>query len=220
MHTLDTALSATHRSRSWMWFAPLVILAIAAFLAQSGVGMTGKAHAAAGSINVTATVGPVTSVVANGCAANNMASFAINPGALGVGGTCAISFGSSNVSGITLSADDSSQADQFFTSASTHFVDHAGACGALTGDEVGYKVTAISGSVTQNLCGGSSSTVGTNTFFSAIPNDVPSVVAADTVCTTTAIGTTHSCTIGVNTFETGSDAPAGTYTGTITLTTS
>ncbi|MCW2927097.1 MAG: hypothetical protein JWM86_1065 [Thermoleophilia bacterium] len=208
----------TDSRRDWRWsLVPLVLLVAAALLANAGASISEDANAAAGAINVTATVAPVASVVTNGCAANNMTSFTATLGGLGVGGTCTISFGSSNVSGIVLTADDSTQADQFFTAGSSYFVDHAGACGPLTGDEVGYKVTAISGSVTQNLCAGSSSTIGTNTFFSAIPNDVPSVVAADTVCTTTAIGTTHSCTIGVNTFETGSAAPATTYTGTISL---
>jgi hypothetical protein len=80
---------------------------------------------------------------------------------------------------------------------------------------VGYKVLT-GGTATVNKCVASATG---NTQISDIPNDVPGVVGADVACTTSANGT-QTCPIEVGTFEFGSNATAGAYTGTIIFTSS
>ena len=131
-------------------------------------------------------------------------------------GNCTITFGSSNTSGITLSVDDSTQGDAFMPLNATNFADATSDCAVMAAaDQVGYKVLT-GGTATVNKCVAS---VSGNTQMSDIPNDVPGVTAADVACTTSATGS-QTCPIEVGTFETGSNATAGAYTGTITFTSS
>lgn len=195
-------------------FIPLLILAVAAVLANAGVSMTRDARAATSNVTVTATVAPIASTVTDGC--SGAISFTITQGAYS-SGSCLLTFGSSNASGITLSVDDSTQADSFFPLNSSNFADATADCAAMAAsDQVGYKILTTSTTATVNKC--TASATG-NTQISDIPNDVPSVVAADTACTTSAVGS-QACNFEIGTFETGSNATAGAYTGTVVFTSS
>jgi hypothetical protein len=194
-------------------FIPFALLLIVVLLANFGVNMTRDADAATSTVTVNATVSAVASTATNGCA--NAIGFTITGGTYS-SGNCTLTFGSTNTSGITLSVDDNTQADQFMTLNAGNFADAAADCSAMAAtDQVGYKVLT-GGTATVNKCVAS---VTGNTQISDIPNDVPGVVGADIACTTSAVGT-QTCPIEVGTFEAGSNATSGAYTGTILFTSS
>ena len=210
------ALAQPRRSMFRLSFVPLIVLMLAAVLANAGVAVTKDATAATDSVIVSATVSAVASTATNGCAADTMTiTFTM---ATQSQGSCTITFGT-NASGITLTVDDSTQADGFMTQGSNNFIDsNLADCSTFSGatDLVGYKIDT-GGSATVNKC--TANAAATNAQWSDIPTDVPAVVGADTACTTSAIGT-QTCPIAVGMWESGSNAPAATYGGTITVTSS
>jgi hypothetical protein len=193
-------------------FIPLLILAVAAVLANAGVSMTRDAHGATSNVTVTATVAPITSTVSNGC--SGAIAFTVTQNNYS-SGSCALTFGSSNASNITLSVQDSTVGDAFFAS---NFADATADCAPMaSSDQVGYKIlSGANTTATVNKCSASASG---NTQISDIPNNVPIGTSADVACTTSAIGS-QKCEFEVGTFEAGSNAPAGAYTGTIVFTSS
>lgn len=206
---------APHTPGLRLSLVPLLALLAIALLTNAGLEPARTAHAATDSVVVSSTVTATASTVTNGCASDTM-SISVGMSALSTG-TCVITFGSTNASGITLSADDSTPADQFMNEGAGNFADASAGCAAMaTTDQVGYKVDT-GGSATVNLC--TADTAGTNAQFSPIPNDVPSATTPETVCSTNASGD-QTCPVVVGMFEAGGDAPAGTYSGTITLTSS
>ena len=208
------ALPAPRRNIVFRSFLPLVLVVLAAVLANMGVRLAPNANAATDNVTVSANAGAIASVVSNNCTGAIALTFTMNSTMYG---TCQLTFGSSNTSGITLSVDDSTQGDQFWTQGTNNFVDGPAACGAISGDQIGYHVNT-GGTATVNQC--TAVAAGTNGQFSDIPNDTPSVIGADTVCTTPSAGNTFTCPVEVGLIETGGNAPAASYTGTMVFTSS
>lgn len=190
---------------------PLLAVLAVGLLANLGFHVSQDANAATNNVAVNANLGAVAPTVTDGCAGAISIAFSMSAY---TAGSCTITFGSTNSSGITLSVDDNTQADAFMPQNANNFADASADCAALAAaDQVGYKVLT-GGTAAVNKCVASATG---NSQLSDVPNDVPGITGADVACTTTAIGT-QTCPIEVGMFETGGDAIAGAYTGTIAFT--
>lgn len=198
-----TSMSALRRN----WFAlPALLLAIIAVMANIGLDPTPKAvGATTDSVTVTATVGSVLDI-ADQC--SGAMSISVILGTYS-DGTCAINFGASNDTSVYLRA--SSSAGVFLGPA--NFADEGTTCANLaTVDEVGLKVVSVGAGVTNEWgCALGAATDNTTTSHKAVPD------AFTNVCLSSTAVTTNTCTLGIGVVEVGSDAPAGSYTGTLNL---
>lgn len=176
---------------------------IIGLLTNAGVQWTPAAVAAGtDSIVTTATVGSSLEV-ADQCGGAFTVTVTVSAFA---GNGCAVDFGSSNDA--TTNLQVGSTAGAFL--AGGVFGDHGGSCTALSGDTTGLKVSAVGAGVTA-ATGCTVSAAGTNADFVGVPDTLTSI------CSSTIIGTTNSCTLAVGIIETGGDAPAGNYAGTLNL---
>lgn len=196
-----TARRVAHRATQRGFALAALALAALALVASLGIGLSREAHAATDTVAVTATVGSSVSV-ADAC--SGAVSIAVVLGGY-ADGSCAIDFGSTNDSTTTLRIGSSAGAFM-----SGGFTDHVGACGVLSGDTAGVKVTSVSASVTSSL-GCTVSAAGTNADYLAVPD------AMSNACAATALGTTNRCTLAVGIKETGADTTAGSYSGTLNI---
>ncbi len=206
MSTLALPSQYPRRSFSW-WFAlPITLLVTAAVLANAGLDPTPSATGAiTDSVLVTATVGS-TLDVQDQCTGNIGITVL-----LGVysDGTCAINFGASNDSSVTLRARGA--ATPFLAPA--NFANEGTTCANLSGvDEAGLKVAAITPPTTNVWCPALGA-AGNNT--TSAHKGAPAAYA--NVCQSAALGITNTCTLGIGVFETGAPATAGAYTGTLQL---
>lgn len=204
-------MSSAHLSRPRprihsAWFAvPAFLLLLAAVFAAAGHEPVPAAPAATtDNVTVTATVGSALDV-ADQCAGAmaitvTMAAYS--------DGTCAVNFGATNDASVTLRANSSAGA--FF---SGNFADEGATCANLaTVDEAGLKVVSVGAGVTNQWgCALGAATDNTTTSHKGVPD------SATAVCLSSATGVTNTCTLGVGVLEVGSDATAGSYTGTLNL---
>lgn len=182
----------------------LVVLVAAAVLANLGMSPTPRANAAAtDSVLVTATIPSNLTVVDCGA---NMAIAVV------LGGyddaSCAVTFGSSNDSSVTLLAAGSTA-----TLFSSVFANEGGTCADLGGvDEAGLKIISVGANVS-NQWGCTAGGVGTN---NTLAHKGLTTTPAN-ICQTSLVGTTHTCTFGIGVFEFGSDAAPSAPTATVNL---
>lgn len=212
---LTAAATKTPRPTKFAWtIVPLALLVAAAVLANVGASVTPAATAATSAVTVSATVASNVTLNATAPCGGTTDTIAISVAQGGfAAGSCVVEYGASNNASLPLTVADSDGAAPFLSGA---FTDTAVACGggAMTGDSVGFKV-ASGGTATNNGCGtgtvgGAATAAGSNADYTAVPS------SATTACTTTATGT-QTCPIAIGIVETGSNATAGTYTGTLNL---
>lgn len=188
-----------------LWFVPFVLLLAAAVLANLGIATEQKAVAATDSVTVTATVAS-SLAVADQCATAGALGISVTLGAHSAG-SCAIQFGSTNDSSVTLRGAASTT--PFITS----FANEGAICANLSAvDEAGLKIVSVGASVTKAWpCATGAVADNTLTSYAGL------TTTAANLCTTGALGTTLECTVGVGVFEAGSDLAPGSYTGTLNL---
>lgn len=200
---MSSAEAAVTRSCAAFRVPLALLLALLVSAAATNLGLTFAAPAfgaSSDSVTVTSTV-PSNLQLTDGC--SSAIAITVSLGSY-AHGQCVFSFGSTNDSSTTLRIDSSAGA--FF--GSTVFVDRVGGCGVLGNDEIGFKVAAVSASVSAaHGCAVSAAT--TNGDYIAVP-DAPA-----NVCSASALGTTHTCEVAVGVKETGGDATAGTYSDTL-----
>ena len=147
--------------------------------------------------------------VADQCAVTGTMAVAV---ALGThaDGTCAINFGSTNDSSVTLQAGSSAGA---FLAGGV-FADEGAVCANLSTDESGLKVVSVGANVTKAVawtCALGAAGNNATTSYMGVPD------AFTNVCVTSVVGTALTCTLGIGVFETGSNAAPGAYVGTLNL---
>lgn len=206
MSTLVRSTVPATALRRWWYAIPAAALLAAGLMANIGFDPTpGAVAATTDSVTVTATVGS-TLDIADQCSG----AMAITV-AMGVysDGSCAVNFGASNDSSVNLRA--SSSAGAFLAPA--NFADESTTCANLaSADKVGLKVVSVSAPTTNTWgCALGAATDNTTSAHKGVPDSFTNV------CLSAATGTTNTCTLGVGVFESGSDAPANAYTGTLNL---
>lgn len=191
----------TSQRRVLAWLAvPALLLLAWPVLVTLGLGSAQPATAATSTVVVNAAVGSVTSLSVCG------ATLAIPVASGGFqGATCVVNFGASNNAALPLLVEDNDNAAPFL--AGGVFADDAGGCTALTGDTIGYKVDTVGLTAASNHpC--ATSAAATDTDYTTIPS------TSTTVCTTTAL-VNQNCPVDLGIRETGANAAAGTYSGTL-----
>lgn len=201
---IQSAAIRTKRPTRAAWAVlPLVLFAIGAIMANAGVSAAPQASAATSNVTVEATV--ASSVTLTAC--TSPLGIAVNMGNV-ASGTCTVTYGASNNAALPLTMHDNAGAGQFMTPA--NFSETTATCAALstTADTIGYKVASGGTSTKSTTC--TASAAGTNADYSPFPN------SAATVCTTNAAAQ-QTCPLAVMITEAGSNATAGTYSGTMVL---
>jgi hypothetical protein len=187
---------------------PFVVLVLAGLLANFGIPLAPNAHGATtDTVAVNATVASAGLDMGDSCGS----SIAINVVMGGnKDGSCAFTFGSTNDATTWLRV--SSSAGAFLTGPGT-IADEGAVCANMaSADKVGLKVLSVTAPST-NVWGCATSTADTNTGtpYKGIPDTYTNT------CASGAMGTANACTLGVGVFETGSNATAGSYTGSLLL---
>ncbi len=155
------------------------------------------------SVNVTSTVGSVLSL-SDTCSSDVSITVVLSSFQ---SGTCTFMYGSTNDATTFLRVSSSAGA---FLSGGV-FSDHLGGCGSLAGDRVGVKVSDVGPGVTAGL-GCTVSAAGTDADFLAVPD------TATNACNGTTVGVAeNTCTLAIGIRESGGDATAGSYDGTLQL---